>query len=114
MGVGEGDTNGGGNRGGIRRSDSRVVRQDQLVDGAENVGCAGESPSGGRARGRGGWRPGGMLEARCGPTCHQEPREGPTLGGGRRGQGQRSEPCTSTVSVRGGGVMEGPARGGGR
>jgi hypothetical protein len=40
MGAGEGGANGGGNRGGIQRSGSRVVCQDQPVDGAENVGCA--------------------------------------------------------------------------
>jgi hypothetical protein len=38
--VGEGCPNGGGDRGGVRRSDSRVSRQDQLVNGAENAGCA--------------------------------------------------------------------------
>jgi hypothetical protein len=40
VGVGEGGTNGGGNRGGIWRSGSHVGRQDQPVDGVENAGCA--------------------------------------------------------------------------
>jgi hypothetical protein len=39
LGVGEGGAN-GGDRGGIRRSGSRVSRQDQPVNGVENAGCA--------------------------------------------------------------------------
>jgi hypothetical protein len=39
VGVDEGGTNEGGDRGGIRRSGSCVSRQDQSVDGAENAGC---------------------------------------------------------------------------
>jgi hypothetical protein len=35
-----------------------------------------ESPSGGRARGRGGWRPGGTLTTRSGPPERRE-RRGP-------------------------------------
>jgi hypothetical protein len=39
VGVGKGSANGGGDRGGVRRSGSRVSRQDQSVDGAENTDC---------------------------------------------------------------------------
>jgi hypothetical protein len=38
--VGEGGANGGGDQEGVRRSGSHVSHQDQLVDGAENAGCA--------------------------------------------------------------------------
>jgi hypothetical protein len=43
-----------------------------------------ESPSGGRARGRGGWRPGGTLTARSGPPERWERRVWPARGGDRR------------------------------
>jgi hypothetical protein len=36
--VGEGGANGGGDRGGARRSDSRISAQNQSVDGAKNAG----------------------------------------------------------------------------
>jgi hypothetical protein len=39
VGVGEGGANGGGDRGIIQRSGSRVGRHDQPVDRAKNVGC---------------------------------------------------------------------------
>jgi hypothetical protein len=38
--VSEGSTNGGEDRGGVRRSGSRVSRQDQTVGEAENASCA--------------------------------------------------------------------------
>jgi hypothetical protein len=44
-----------------------------------------ESPSGGCARGHGGWRLGGTQEAWCGPAGCRKPRAGPTRGGDRRG-----------------------------
>jgi hypothetical protein len=40
MWVGEGGANGGGDRGGIRRSDGRISGQNQPVDGAKNTGGA--------------------------------------------------------------------------
>jgi hypothetical protein len=39
VGVDEGRANGGGDRGSIQRSGSRVGRQDQPVDRAENADC---------------------------------------------------------------------------
>jgi hypothetical protein len=98
VGVGEGGANGGGDRGRVRRS---VSRQDQLVDGVENASCAvshhrldmpGVAVDGNRV----------VHGRRCGPVGCQEPREGPSRGGGRRGQGRRSEPRSSSVSVGGG------------
>jgi hypothetical protein len=70
VGVGEDDTNGGGDRGGIWRSGSCVSRQDQPVDGAENVGCAMshhrlDVP---------GVTVEGTREAQCRPIGRQEPR----------------------------------------
>jgi hypothetical protein len=59
-----------------------------------------ELPSGGRARGRGGWQPGGTREARCGLAGRREPREWLVRDGGRLGQGRRSEPRSSTGLVR--------------
>jgi hypothetical protein len=47
----------------------------------------GESPSGGRAWGRGGWRPGGTQEARCVSAGRREPRARPARDGGKRGRG---------------------------
>jgi hypothetical protein len=38
--VGECSANGGGDRGDVRRSGSRISRQNQPIDRAENVGCA--------------------------------------------------------------------------
>jgi hypothetical protein len=108
VGVGEGGANGGGDRGRARRS---VSRQDQPVDGAENAGCTvshhrvdvpGVAVDGNRV----------VHGRRCGPAGRQEPWEGPARDGGRRGQGRRSEPCSSLVSVRWG-PREWPACSGG-
>jgi hypothetical protein len=55
-----------------------------------------ESPSGGHAQSRGGWRPGGTREAQFEPAGHQEPREWPARDGGRQARGRRSKLRSST------------------
>jgi hypothetical protein len=59
-----------------------------------------ESPSDGRARGHGGWRPGGILTARSGPSERRERRVWPAHGGDRRRWGRQSGPRSSTGPSR--------------
>jgi hypothetical protein len=54
-----------------------------------------ESPSGGRTRGYGGWRPGGTLTARSGPPERREWRVWLARGGDRRRRGRQSGPRSS-------------------
>jgi hypothetical protein len=54
-----------------------------------------ESPSGGRARGRGGWRPGGILTTRSGPPERRERRVWLARSGDRRRRGRQSGSCSS-------------------
>jgi hypothetical protein len=66
-----------------------------------------ESPSGGRARGRGGWRPGGTLTTRSGPPERRERRVWPARGGDRRwrvGKAGRARRRARVGRRRGGGV----------
>jgi hypothetical protein len=59
--VSEGGVYRGGDRGGVRWSSGRISGQNQSVDGPKDTGGRrrDKSPSGGRAQGRGEWRPGG-------------------------------------------------------
>jgi hypothetical protein len=59
-----------------------------------------ESPSGGRARGRGGWRPGGTLTTRSGPPERREWRVWPDRDDDRRRRGRQSVLCSSTGPSR--------------
>jgi hypothetical protein len=76
-------------------SGSRISCQDQPVDRSKNTGGAG-SPSGGRARGHGGWRPGGTPVAQGGLPGRRGPRAWPTRGDDRRRRGRRTAPGSST------------------
>jgi hypothetical protein len=99
----------GGVQKGVRRSGSRVSHQDQLVDGAENVGCATSHHRVDVPEVATRWYTG----ARCGPAGRRELRLWPAHGGGRRGRGRRSEPHSLTgLGQRE--PKERPTRGGGR
>jgi hypothetical protein len=63
--------------------------------------------------GRGGSRPGGTQESRCGPAGRRQPRAGPARGCGRRGWGRQNESRSSMVSGQRD-TREWPARGDGR
>jgi hypothetical protein len=63
--------------------------------------------------GRGGLRPGGTQESRCGPAGRRQPRAGPARGCGRRGWGRQNESRSSTGSGQRD-TREWPARGDGR
>jgi hypothetical protein len=98
--VGESDTNGGGDRGGVRWSGSRISCQDQPVDRSKNAGGA---PGHHRVDVPGfavwmatGWYTGGSRRS----AGTSGPRAWPTHGGDRRRRGRRSAPGSSTRQGR--------------
>jgi hypothetical protein len=85
VGVGKGGAN-RGEWGGVRRGDSRVSRQDQSVDGAENAGCAASHH---RVHVVGVVVDGDQVVHGRLVAGRREPREWPARDGDRQGRGRR-------------------------